>query len=500
MKRLNTRYLPLALAFAASGTLAAVRPGTPFADGMVLQRDANVAVWGTADPGEAVKVSFAGNSVSTKADASGRWRVALPAMGASKESRTMEINDLLVRDVLVGEVWLCSGQSNAEMPLVSQGPHFSERQGRLVAQMTRKPYIRYVYASDYKFSVKPKTQADYPVVWKKFMPGNLGKDPSFSAMGVYFALELYSALDVPIGIVGACQGGTNIDAWTPRSGYAGKESLKAVADWKVVDKDGWKQEMSHMPIWEVHQQPTVLWNEMVQPWCPMTMRGFIWYQGCHNAREAHLYCAKMHALYDGWKTEFENPDLKLYFVQLAPYSDDWYDIQLAQAKFAAEEPNASMATTVDIGCWDDIHPGDKLPVGKRLAALAMQHDYGFADVVGEPPVFKSAEVRDGKAILTFDNAKGWYVRNDDWSLLSGFELKDDDGTWKAARLVNADHGAKERKPYATSGWVDGDKIVLEADGVARPAGVRYLHEKPWQGSLLSVSGLALGPFEADFEN
>ena len=482
----------------SAAALAVVKPGTPFADHMVLQRDKNVAVWGTADAGEKVTVRFAGAQVSTQADDKGAWRVDLPPMAASREGRTLKINDLAIKDVLVGEVWYCSGQSNAEMPLVCGGPHFTERQGRLVAQMTHKPLIRYVYASDYKFSVTPKTQADYKVEWKTFTPENLGKEPSFSAMGVYFALELYSALEIPIGIVGSCQGGTNIDAWTPRSGYAGKDSLKEVADWKVVDKAGWKPEMRHLPIWEEHQQPTVLWNEMIQPWCPMTMRGFIWYQGCHNSREAHLYCAKMHALYDGWAKEFQNPDLKLYFAQLAPYSDDWYDLQLAQAKFAAEEKNASMVTTVDIGCWDDIHPGDKLPVGKRLAALAMQHDYGFTDVEGEAPTFRSAEVKDGQAVLTFDHATGWYVRNDDWSLLSGFELQAADGSWKPARLVNADHGATERKPYNPRGWVEGDKIVLTAEGLDRPVGVRYLRQKPWMGHLHAMSGLALGPFEATF--
>ena len=208
--------------------------GTPFADGMVLQRGMKVPVWGKVSPGgnslpPKVTVSFAGQKKSAMADpATGVWKVELDPMEASKESRTMTVvketgfwfvdlfssptDTVEIKDVLVGEVWFCSGQSNTELPLVGNNPHFSDRLGRLAAQMTVKPNIRYCYASNYKWSTEPKTKADYKVAWKPFMPENLGTKPSFSAMGVYFALELYSALEIPIGIVGSYWGGTNIDA------------------------------------------------------------------------------------------------------------------------------------------------------------------------------------------------------------------------------------------------------------------------------------------------
>ena len=498
VKRLLASATAAALACAAT---AEVRLGAPFADGMVLQRGMEAPVWGVADPGESVSVTFAGVTVGATADEKGRFMARLPKMEACGEGRELVVtgsSTVKVADVLVGEVWFCCGQSNTELPLVGGNPHFSDRQGRLVAQMTRKPLVRFVYASDYKFSVEPKTMADYHVAWKTFTPQNLGAAPSFSAIGVYFALELASAFpDLPIGIVGSYWGGTNIDAWTPRSGYEGKDSLKEVAAWQVVDGKVWTNYMKHGPVVAVHQQPTVLWNEMVAPWCPMAMRGFIWYQGCHNREEPELYCDKMHALYDGWSKEFANPDLKLYFVQLAPWQLPFWGIQLAQAKFAKEERNAALVTTCDIGNGADIHPNEKGTIGKRLAALALKYDYGFKDLVADAPTLKGICAEEGRLALRFDNADGWYFYDPAWGVDYGFEIAGADGKWKPAVVVNANNGRTESAGWKTNGVVDGRDLILAADGVEKPVKVRYLYQKPWVGGLFSTSGLPLGPFEAE---
>ncbi len=502
MKPTNKFFACAAATLLASAVFAEVKLAAPFADGMVLQRDRAVAVWGTADAGEKVKVMFAGNEVSATADAAGKWKVMLPKMPASKEGRILTVVSEktkiphTISDVLVGEVWFACGQSNTEMPLTSSHPHFIDRQGYLVAQMTRKPMIRYVYATVREWSETPKTTPSYKVEWKKFMPENLGTKPSFSAMGVYFALELYSALDVPVGIVGSYWGGTNIDAWTPAAGYQGKDDLKATANWKVVPHGSWSNTNRWGVIYAAHQQTSVLWNEMVEPWCPMTMRGFIWYQGCHNGSEAHLYSSKMHALYDGWSKKFENPDLKLYFVQLAPWQHSWWGIQLAQAKFAKEEKNAAMVTTVDIGNSADIHPWEKGTIGKRLAALALKHDYGF-NLVADAPTLKGLCSEEGQLILSFNHADGWYVYDPAWDLCKGFEIAGPDGVWKPARILNVDGGKKERVAWETRGEVSGRDLILVSDEVEKPVKVRYLYNKPWVGTVFATSGLPLGPFEAE---
>lgn len=494
------KFLPLAAVILSFAAVADVKLGTPFSDGMVLQRDMDVAVWGTADPGETVRVEFSGRCASVRAAANGDWLVRLAKMPASCEPSELTVsgkNKVVVRDVLVGEVWYCCGQSNAELPLVGPHPHFQDRQGLLVAQMTRKKLVRYAYASNYKWSAVPRKEARYNVEWKTFTPENLGAQPSFSAMGVYFALELHDALDIPVGIVGSYWGGTNIDAWTPGVGYEGKPNLKDVAGWQTIPAEKWTAACNKGPINGPPEQPRVLWNEMVEPWCPMSMRGFIWYQGCHNAMEGHRYREKMHALYDGWSKKFENPALKLYFVQLAPFRKSWWDVQLAQAGFAAEEKNAALVTTVDIGNSEDVHPNEKGTIGKRLAALALKHDYGFDDIVADAPVLRSVRREGDKLRLSFENtAGGWYVYDSAWGVDCGFEISGEDGKWEKAWFVNANGGARARDGWKTRGLVDGEDIVLVADGVTEPVKVRYLYNKPWKGIVYAKSGLPLGPFES----
>ncbi|MBR0067170.1 MAG: hypothetical protein IJQ00_06210, partial [Kiritimatiellae bacterium] len=362
-------------AVAALGAIALeakVELGVPFADHAVLQRGREVPVWGTADPGAKVKVSFAGMTREATAGADGTWCVKLGAMDACCQGRTLTAEagagDVAsAQDVLVGEVWFCAGQSNTELPLCGGNPHFRDAKGAMRAGMTRKPLIRFCYQSDYKTSVAPKKTAALPVVWRTFTPENL-LNPSFSAMGVYFALEIHNAIGVPVGIVGTYWGGTRAEPWTPACGFETVASCKDLATQALLDPAAYKAEKDAGKVkFRIQDQPRVLWNEMVAPWVPFAIRGFIWYQGCSNAGEGHGYADKMHALYNGWAKEFRNPDLKLYFVQLAPWGyDKIAAIQEGQAIFAAAERNAGMAVINDRGNLADIHPNDKETVGQRL--------------------------------------------------------------------------------------------------------------------------------------
>ena len=472
---------------AAFETEAKVVPGAPFADNMVLQRGMSVPVWGMADAGERVTVSFAGQDKAVTADSSGKWSVALDPMAASKESRVLRIagkdNAEEIKNVLVGEVWFASGQSNMECPIWGPNPRYRDAKGAMMTAMTRQPCIRFV-KNPRQWSVKPSLGGK--ATWRDFSPESFKAvyNNSLSAVAFYYALELYGALDVPIGIVDSSWGGTNIDAWTPRTGYDGHPELTDVADYRLRAK--WHKSMKKWTINAIHQQPTALWNGMVAAWAPMAMRGFIWYQGCHNNPEAQQYCAKMHALYDGWSKEFRNPGLKLYFVQLAPWKTSWFNLQMAQAKFAAEEPNAAIAVTCDVGNSWDIHPNNKGVVARRLALHALKRDYGFNDIVDDSPALKSWKVEGDRFILSFDNASAWYYYNDDRSAPKGFEIAGPDGKFMPAVVVNKSH----------KGNYSGKELVVKAHGVAQPCALRYLYSKPWIGSLYSSdSSLPLGPFE-----
>ena len=395
-----------------------------------------------------------------------------------------------------------SGQSNCEVPLVGEVPHFSDRNGILVANMTHRPHIRFAYASTYAYSLQPRKEMRKRAAWKAFTPKTLREDRNFSAMAVYFALDVQPEIDVPIGLVGVYWGGTRIEPWIPLEALKGvKGSEWCLAEPAVREKEWRKDRFGGRLNWP-NSQPSVLWNDMVAPWCPMAARGVLWYQGCSNSSrsgkdENDNYRLLMHALYDSWAKAFENPSLKLYFVQLAPFGN-WWDVQLAQSRFAAEEKNAALVTTCDIGNLHDIHPNEKGTIGKRLAALALKHDYGFADLVADAPTLTRCVAEGDKVRLDFTDAHGWWLYNANWSLDVAFELVGADGVWKRARLVNTVNGCTNAVPWKTKGKIDGGgTLVIAASGVAQPVRVRYLHERPWAGYLYSTdSGLPLGPFEA----
>lgn len=471
-----------------------VRLADPFADGAVLQRGMRVPVWGTALPGERVTVSFAGQVAETAAGADGRWRVDLEAMDACREGRSLSAAGSAggeaaeARDVLVGEVWICSGQSNAEMPLVhAESARFHDAKGVMRANMTHKPLVRLCYQAAYWCNGEPRTNCLKKVEWKPCTAETLLSAQSFSAVGTYFALELFSALDVPVGVVGAWWGGTPIEAWTPESGLRSVPETAALADEPVHGTWGWPKE--GFGKWKRAQdQPRVLWNCMLAPWTPYAVRGVVWYQGENNVADGAAYAPKMHAFYNGWAREFGNPDLRLRFVQVAPWGDERVPaLQMAQARFAAEEPNAAMVAIGDAGNPRDIHPGDKETVGQRLAYLALARDYGFP-FDADPPSPRSWRVEGDAFVVEFAHAGRLCIYNPDKSLDAGLEICGADGEWKPAKIRNLD---------GAGGRIDGPRLVVAADGVAAPRRLRYLHSSPWFGAIRNEAGLPAGPFEVE---
>ena len=427
--------LGLALAASVCAAEAKVTTATPFADNMVLQRERPVPVWGKADPGETVTVQFAGQTKTATADAKGAWKVMLDAMPASKENRTLTVkgsaNAEDIKNVLVGEVWFASGQSNTECPIWGPNPRYRDGQGAVMTATARRPFIRYV--KNARVTARDP-RLDWKAVWRDYSPESFKATfhGNLSAMAFYYALELHDALGVPVGIIDSSWGGTRIEPWTPISGFETAPTIPA----KVGAGT-----------------PTALWNGMVAAFAPFAIKGFIWYQGCSNAGDGLRYCDKMHDLYNGWAKEFQNPGLKLYFVQLAPFSRSWFSVQMGQAKFAAEEPNAGLVTSVDVGNSYDIHPVDKGPLGRRLAALALRRDYGFSSLVADAPTVSSVQTDGDKLVLTLDNADGWYVYNADWGVGVPFEIAGDDGEYKPARVVNDTTGVSSKPPSVVSATI-----------------------------------------------
>ena len=497
--------------FAAGASLAfaAIELGAPFSDGAVLQRGMKVPVWGTATPGNKIEVSFSGNKVKTVADADGKWMVSLPSMEACKEGRSLvvvergdgffasKVDEKIISDVLVGEVWFASGQSNMETPIWHDGnSRYRDGKGAMMTSMTRLPLVRFiktprVYGTPGRNKLK--------VGWKKFEPSSFVAPPEsehwklLSAVAWYYARELHIALGVPVGIIDSSIGGTNIDAWTPREGYEGcDQSIKETAQYKPLFGKEFRGSKGAKIYGAQFQQPTALFNAMVRDYTPMAMRGFIWYQGCNNNGESHLYCAKMHALYKGWSKAFENPSLKLYFCQLAPYKHNWLSLCMAQTRFAAEEPNAAMAVTSDIGNFDDIHPNDKETVAQRLVIHALKNDYGFEVPEADSPVAKKFSVSNSVVKIEFENAKSWYVYNRDLTYDVPFELAGKDGVWKEAGIAVCKGCEKNWKRMVL---IPLRELYIKSAEVSEPVAVRYLGRDRTSGVLYNQASLPLGPFE-----
>lgn len=477
----------LCLGLPLVGYGAEVRIASVFGDGMVLQREKPIRIWGESAPNARIAVEFAGLTSSGVADGEGRWRVELPAQTASCTGRQLTVSCreadggpvsfATLSDVLVGEVWFCAGQSNVNVPIWCELPRYRDGQGGLVLQMTRRPLVRIV-KTPLAWCRMPKL--DVKAKWKPFVPESFPFPGRFeempSALGCYFALELSNALgDVPIAVICASQGGTYIQSWTP--GHAPRQPLTGACH---------------------YHEPSSLWNGMVAAYAPMAVRGVVWYQGESNLADAGRYCELMHLFYDRWAKAFENAELSLRFVQIAPWGDPKVpQLQEAQARFAAEEPRSKMAVICDIGNLYDIHPNDKRTPARRLAALALRYDYGWSELAADSPTVTEWTVRDGAFELSFAHANGWYVYRADRSLSTGFEIAGEDGKFVPAEIVNFSNRNAEGKSFKPDGRIDGRRLVVRAKEVATPKRLRYLHVKPWQGTVFNESGLPLGPFHID---
>lgn len=469
--------------------------GSPFVDGAVLQREKPVNVWGWADPSAQVTVTFAGQAKSAVAEADGRWLVTLAPMVASKESRRLTVAtstaSLVLEDVLVGEVWLCSGQSNMEFSLCGPGVRSRERDGYLTAQMTHRPDVRYLGASLHKTSFCPEAKTASPLAWQKFEPAFLTK-PGASAIAVYYALELRAALDVPIGVIVAAWGGTDIAPWIPREGLEATKGLEDLAAYEPRRGDAFKKLDSMPNMTNSSRQPTIMYNALVAPLAPYSVRGILWYQGESDRGETGRYALKMHAYFDGMKAVFRDPSLKYYFVQIANWKHGqhtWHEIRLQQAKFAAEEPNAEMVVTADVGNPDEIHPYDKKPVAKRLAAFALRNDYGFADIQCDFPAFaRATSVTGGVVRLAFDHAKELAVYNLTGKPEVDLDVAGPDGVFHQAEIVSQ---PQKKRPNQFAGG----EILVFSEKVAEPKKVRYLYKPFAHGAIVNETGLPAGPFE-----
>ena len=483
--------------------IAAVRMPAVFSDNMVIQAGMPVPVWGWATAGEKITVKFAGQektarAASVTAGADGKWMLKLDAMKASAKPAQMTVTGpdgqaVNIGSVLVGEVWLGSGQSNMEMGV---GGCLDVDN---VAADANYPAIR-------MFTVQ-KRPAGEPMddVIGKWVVCSPQTVRGFSAALYFFGRRIHKDLGVPVGLIHSSWGGTRIEPWTPPCGFAAVAELKELSQQVADAPAGYRKQvaatigaieawlpkakqalaenatvpLAPAPAMPKHPldgsgSPTGLYNGMIHGLIPYAFRGALWYQGESNGGEGESYFHKTQALIGGWRQLWSEGNFPFYFVQLATFQapndkpeggDGWAKVLEAQA-LSLSIPNTGLAVLSDLGDAGDIHPKNKQDVGDRLALWALAKDYGKKDLVYSGPIFKSAKVQGATMVISFDHVgAGLMVGVKDGltpakevadGVLKGFSIKGDDGQW---------HWADAK--------IVGPTVVVSSEKVAKPAAVRF---------------------------
>ena len=446
MKLLIHRLLLVSLAFACSSSIAwaDVSLSSLFSDHMVLQRNIKVPVWGKALAGEEITVEFRNQSHQAKADSVGKWAVELEPLKANAKPHELVVrgkNTITIKDVLVGEVWIGSGQSNMEWTM--SNTHNAQE----AMAAANQPNIR--------LFLVPKVKAAQPAEdlvaeWKACSPEAV---KSFSAVSYFFARELHNRLDVPVGMIASSWGGSRIEPWIPTA------------------------------------EPTAgyseMYNAMIAPIVRYAMRGAIWYQGESNVNdgEGPTYRDKMENLINSWRQKWGLEDFSFYYVSIAPFKDFYQPGNLPRLWHYQSEalkiPHTGMAVVSDIGNLNDIHPRNKLDVGRRLALWALAKNYGQDELVYSGPFYRSMDIDGNKIRLHFAHSGSGLIARDDQPL-NEFQIAAADGKFVPALAA-----------------IDGETVVVSAKEVPQPENVRFAWHKLSNANLSNKEGLPAAPFTTE---
>ena len=485
--------------------LAEVKLPAVIGDNMVLEQGRRVSIWGWAAPGEEVTVSTSWHNMlwAVKADKDGRWMFKMnsPQAGGPYEMTISGENTIAIKNIMVGEVWVGSGQSNMQMSVRSSANAEQE-----IAE-ANYPDIR-LFTVERKVAGQP--ESDCVGSWTLCSPQTV---PGFSAVAYFFGRELHKALDVPIGLIHTSWGGTPAEAWTRREVLEADTEFEpiltrydeAIARYPQAQKEyeqkleQWKQAAEQAKAGGKRppprprapfgpgnpHSPAGLYNAMIAPLIPYGIQGAIWYQGESNASRAYQYRKLFAAMIKNWRDDWNQGDFPFLFVQLAnfravnpePGESDWAELREAQLK-ALALPKTGMAVIIDIGDANDIHPKNKQDVGKRLARWALAKTYG-KDLVYSGPIYKSRTVEGDKIILRFDHVGGGLVAVPDGPL-KGFAI-----------------AGSDRKFVWADATIDGNTVVVSSEKISEPVAVRYGWADNPVCNLYNKEGLPASPFRTD---
>ncbi len=454
-----------------------------FNEGMVLQRDQKIPVWGWADPAEQVKITFNDKTYTTVAGKDSTWSVSMKAMKAggpytiTVSGRT---NTIAIKDILMGDVWVCSGQSNMEFTLSGSKALYQTE----IANSTNAN-IRHFYVNRV-ISFTPLEQVISPG-WRSANPKTV---LSFSAVAYFFAKAIYEKYQVPIGLIHASWGGTPIQAWMNKESLKEFTEIKKSAEFMEANYEKIKAaELEKSPTTKPRSFqgfPTALFNGMIAPLTAYGIKGVLWYQGETDTKRSFEYQKLLPAMIKGWRSQWKQEKLPFIYVQLpnfgsvntSPTESGWAELREAQA-MALSLPETGMAITLDIGEKGNIHPLNKADVGKRLALVA-QHVVYKAPIVYSGPLYKEMQIKGNKIIISFSN------------LGRGLQTKDGEN------LKNFAIAAADQKFVWAKAKIEGNKIVVWSDEISLPAAVRYAWADSPEGiNLYNKEGLPAAGFRTD---
>lgn len=477
----------------ASRVDAGLKLPNVFSDHMVVQQKMPIKVWGWTNPGQDVSVEFAGQTTAVKANDDGRFDASLPAIAADGQSHTLTVKadeTITLNDVVIGEVWICSGQSNMQWTVNASNDADLERLS------AKNPNIRMI---NFPQVGTQKPVDSYPD--RKWMLCTSETVGSFSAVGYFFARQLNSTIDVPVGMINNAWGGSACEAWINRDVLNADPQYKPLMDrWAGTEAqfetlsaktapteaeqkslEGLKRQMSG------NARPANIYNGVLKSHLGYTIRGAIWYQGESNASRAYQYRELFPLMISNWRQEWGQGDFPFYWVQLAdfkeeksePVESDWAELREAQTMTMAKLPHTGQAVIVDIGEGKDIHPMNKVDVGRRLARWALANEYGVS-IPFRSPQYKSMEVKDSSIVLTFDYVDGGW-RPFDVREPVGFAIAGEDKKFVWAKAKINENGT----------------IEVSSPDVQKPVSVRYAWADNPVCNMFSKAGLPLTPFRTD---
>jgi sialate O-acetylesterase len=457
-----------------------------FSDNMVLQQKTNAPVWGWNTPGKEIQVTGSWNNktVKTTTDNSGKWKlkVSTPAAGGPYTLVIKSETSISFQNVMIGEVWVCSGQSNMEMPVKGWPNAPALNSDTTIKGASKYPNIR-LFNLQKKISQSPLS--DCTGQWVISSPETVAK---FSAAGYFFGLEIYKRLNIPVGLIMTAWGGTPSEAWTSAEYISKYEEFKPAID--KITKPEFKNDSSVIKMLADTRSrdgfnadyPSSLYNGMINPLIPFAIKGAIWYQGESNVYNPKLYAKIFPDMVKCWRSNWNQGDFPFYFVQIAPYdygvnskSELLREAQLHSYKTI---PNSGIVFTMDIGAIKNIHPPDKESVGKRLANWALAKDYGIKDVVYCGPIYKSMMHEEDEIRIFFDFAK------------NGLEAK-------GGELTNFEIAGNDHKFVPALAVIENNTVSVHSFSVPNPVAVRYGWSNTATPNLFSIEGLPASSFRTD---